>query len=221
MIFLVSGKAYSGKGTVTAALLQLPTAKELSFAAGVKKYAIEYFSVPVHECYNSYEEAVRAGYTDTDPALIYGKTPHSRMVLQGLGGMVREHFDVDHWAKQAAREVTDDDLLASVYEPDYIFSDWRYPNEYEVIKQEVHNTLSRQAVRQKVITIRVIRNGNTKPIEFGADHHSETSLSDEYVIPQVPYDKVFYNNGTIEQLQEEVRQWLRELGKIPKESTQI
>lgn len=196
MIYLVAGYAGAGKGVASNYLLNaLPKAQEISFARPIKRWAIDHFGLKMNECFNSADEARRAGYAVTSEEEIapWEKSEISRWVLQSIGECAREEFNPNFWSIMACEEITreDDDPME---EGNYIISDWRYPNEKEVVEA----TFGKDVVQ----TIRVVRS-DRKPIEAGSQHHSETSLSDD-----MEYNIVFHNDKTVEDLEGKIRQWL-------------
>jgi len=195
MIILVTGAAGSGKGQVSDTLVKLLGANEISFAQPMKKWAIEYFDFPVWDCYNSREEAVRAGFTDAPEfkgvEFQYGKTSLSRHFLQRFGDFMKDKVKKTFWADEAAMRI----MLSGVF--DHVISDWRFPYEEDVIRHKFPGA--------KVITLRVIRS-DLPPIEAGASHCSETALTDD-----MNYDKKIYNDGSLADLEKKVTEWVEEL----------
>ena len=216
MIVLVSGAAGSGKGQVSDTLVKLLGANEMSFAQPMKRWAIEYFDFPVWDCYNSREEAIRAGFSDAPDQRIrtmnhesirYGKTEKSRRFLQRFGDFMKDRNGLNFWAEEAVKAMMEplwdaspspDEWIPSSNDPSFVLSDWRFPYEETVIKKQFLEYVP-------VYTVRVIRS-DLPPIEAGAGHVSETSLTDD-----MEYDKKIYNDGTLVYLEEKVTEWVDEI----------
>lgn len=193
MIVLVSGAAHSGKGVVTGALVKLGF-KEMSFALPIKLWAMKYFGFPSFMLFSSYEEAIRAGVEpEFGEDTLFEKTPESRSLLQGIGAMIRNEIDQNFWT-----QYLDNQLATTPKGQDIVISDWRYPNESEQIIREY------DCPKDPVYTVRVVR-PNAPPIEAGAQHESEVSLTDN-----MTYSHVFYNVSTRDALEREVEEWARE-----------
>jgi len=199
MIYLVAGYAGAGKGVASNYLIStLPSAQEVSFARPIKRWAIDHFGLTMNECFNSADEARRAGYAVTleEEAAPWEKSEISRWVLQSIGECAREEFNPNFWSIMACDEITREDS-DPMDGGNYIISDWRYPNEKEVVVA----TFGKDVIQ----TIRVVR-PDRKPIEAGSEHHSETSLSDD-----MEYDAVFINDRTLEDLEGKIHQWLLDI----------
>jgi len=192
MIVLVSGTAHSGKGVVTNTLVEKLGFKEMSFALPIKLWAMNYLGLPVWTVFSSREEAIRAGAIPTFDNITFGKTSESRQILQGLGSMFKEQVDPDFWTKKLMAKLD----VSELYE-DIAISDWRFPREAEMIAEDY------DCPKDPVYKIRVVR-PNAPPIEAGAQHKSEVSLTDDMV-----YDHVFYNVSTRDALEREVEEWAR------------
>jgi hypothetical protein len=196
---LVSGRAGSGKGLVSKTLCKLLNAKEIAIAGPMKKWAIEYFDFPIHECYNSRAEAISAGYTDAPGDARYGKTPKSRRFLQRLGDLMKDVSTNLFWTDLAVKACSDVRWAQSEQrEPPIMFvvSDWRFPYEFDQFKMTFMGD---------VFGIRVVR-PDAPPIEAGADHVSETSLTDD--LDELRYNEVIVNDGSLEDLSKKVEKWV-------------
>ena len=152
----ISGKATSGKTTAAQVILENFTSNSFSFADEVKRIACEF------------------GWDGK-------KDARGRRLLQRTGDIGRE-YDSNLWVNRAIKK-------AKGYAP-YprdaicIFSDCRYPNELDRVKQEMY----------KVVTMRIERDGVEK-----LDHTSETAL-DSYD----SWDVVIENNGTLEEFKSKI-----------------
>lgn len=106
-----------------------------------------------------------------DPLCPYGKY---RTLLQWYGSEYRRNnFGENYWVERAAaRLATEKPEIA-------IFSDMRFPNEFEFVKQYG-------------ITIKVQRPGTTSP----NSHISEEALAH---VPDSEWDVIFTNDGTLEE----------------------
>lgn len=147
----ISGKATSGKSTAAQVILENFTAVSFAFADEVKRIAFEFG---------------RDGKKDA----------RGRRLLQRVGDIGRE-YDSNLWVDRAIEKAKG----YAPYPKDAIciFSDCRYPNELDRVRQEMYN----------VVTMRIERNGVEK-----LEHSSETAL-DSYG----SWDIVVKNNGTLEE----------------------
>ena len=152
----ISGKATSGKSTAAQVILENFTSNSFAFADEVKRIAYEY------------------GWDGK-------KDTRGRRLLQRAGDIGRE-YDSNLWVDRAIKNAKD----FAPYPRDAIciFSDCRYPNELDRVKQEMYN----------VVTMRIER-GAVESLQ----HSSETAL-DSYG----SWDIVIENNGTIEEFKSKI-----------------
>lgn len=157
----ISGKATSGKSTAAQVILENFTAVSFAFADEVKRIACEFR-------WDGKKDA------------------RGRRLLQRTGDIGRE-YDSNLWVNRAIKK-------AKGYAP-YprdaicIFSDCRYPNELDRVRQEMYN----------VVTMRIERDGVEK-----LDHTSETAL-DSYG----SWDIVIENNGTLEEFKSKIMEAIK------------
>ena len=152
----ISGKATSGKTTAAQIICEEFLAESFAFGDGVKRVALE------------------LGWNGK-------KDTRGRKLLQDIGRVGRE-YNGDIWLNKSIQEAKscapwDKDAIC-------VFSDCRYPNEIEQVKQEMYN----------VITMRVERDG-VKALK----DDSETSL-DNYG----NWDIVVENNGSLEEFRSKI-----------------
>lgn len=203
MIFLINGKARSGKDTIADYIVKKIGAKKLWFAKPLKDMAMKYFGLTYDECYDH-------------------KTEFSRRVLQSIGQMFREEFGKNFWVEKVITDILD--MNISVKDKHFVISDCRYKNEIielcstfdqkklvdiiENIGEEVWNEYQMEyygalnSVSDFVFlknsqigctTIKIVRD-NCPTIEYGADHQSENDLNN------FSFNNLIENNGTLEDL---------------------
>jgi len=120
------------------------------------------------------------------------KDAKGRKLLQNIGNIGRE-YDMNLWADHAVAYIQE---LAGTFS--YIFiDDWRFPNEENVVKD----------CYSPVITVRLRRADKFHTLHGTALYNdiSEISLPDhdEY------YDHVINNDGTLEQLEEQAKKFVK------------
>ena len=120
------------------------------------------------------------------------KDAKGRKLLQSVGNIGRE-YDINLWADHAVAYIQE---LAGTFI--YIFiDDWRFPNEGNVVKD----------CYSPVITVRLRRADKFHTLHGTALYNdiSEISLPDhdEY------YDHVIKNDGTLEQLEEQAKKFVK------------
>lgn len=229
MIIGLSGKKQSGKDTV-ARIIQFLTCKQgitkwdvweslkcdgngssdwktKQFAYPVKQIASIMTGIPI----NDFEkEEVKASYLGEEWAHTEDMTV--RDLLQKIGTEVGRQIHPNVWTNvmfkeyigrqqtsiskdcpnQGVYDVTENDelqygKLETIY-PNWIITDCRFPNEYDAIKER-HG-----------IVIRVNRHNH--PHDSNSNHPSEVALDNH------TFDYTINNNGTIEELIEQVKQIL-------------
>ena len=185
-IFGISGKAGSGKDTLTDFLAEYLEAQgfavhRIAFAYGVKEFGVRYFG------------------DICDPVK---KDDVSRKVLQGIGQMFRDQIDVDFWVDQAAKRMEHIALNNKGSKIAFFLTDVRYPNEVESFSFEY--PMFHGVTAQK--TFRIL--GRTSLTGVAAEHPSETALDE---LPPEAFDRVYENTGTLENLFEAGLEWLKEV----------
>jgi hypothetical protein len=207
MIFLINGKARSGKDTIADYIVEKTGAKKLFFAKPLKDMSKKYFNLTDDECSDH-------------------KTEVSRRILQGLGSLFREEFDKSYWANQVIDKINED--LSEDVSKHFVISDCRYRNEiielcasfdhnkfHEIIKRldpedwrkykiEYYGNLDILSERYYdnlesigCRTIKIARSNGPK-IEYGSNHASENDLNSFY------FDYLIENSGTLEDLYKKV-----------------
>jgi len=204
MIFLINGKARSGKDTMADYIVKKIGAKKVWFAKPLKDMGIKYFGLTNEECYDN-------------------KTEFSRRVLQSLGTTLREEIDKNFWVNMVIKQISE--FSAEGYEH-FVISDCRYKNEiielcaaydkdkFSSIIEKLGNgdTWKNYQINyygsdkklpplfydftlpQTGCTTIKINRGNCPTIEYGADHVSENDLND------FPFEHLVENNKTLEDL---------------------
>jgi hypothetical protein len=173
----LSGWARSGKDTIADYLVDVEGYTKVSFAQPMKEAMYRLNPrITVNEVVNT---ALRVGID------VYGwdglkeRSPDIRGLLQRFGTEIgREMFGENFWVDYALNSIEDGSKV--------VFSDVRFPNEADAIRQ----------LGGKVY--RVERQG----VEAANDHISEHAL-DKY-----KFDGIINNNGTIQGLQQNVKQEL-------------
>lgn len=175
IVILLSGKAGSGKSTVTELMSKFlrSSSKEVSlgaFAAPIKEVAIRYF------CWNGVKD--EAG----------------RKLLQDIGDAGR-NYDIDCWVKQFYRsqELKDLEFPKSRF---VLVQDWRYPNELEYLLK--HNipviTIRVEGRAYELAETGKHSSENSLPSGLGPLSDGTNGL----------YDYVIMNNKSLEELQDSV-----------------
>jgi hypothetical protein len=206
-ILALSGKMGSGKNTVATIINQLTNNKfeEKSFASKLKQIASILTGIPVEKFEDQEFKKSFLGdewtnhtfYEDGSPNMYQKMT--TRQLLQKVGTeAMRNNVHPDVWVNalfadyiSTSRETGTilDKLSELGYEnnfPNWIISDLRFPNEFDAIKL------------RDGLCIRINRNSDNK-----SNHISETSL--DHI---ENWDWVINNNGSIEELIEEVKKML-------------
>lgn len=153
----------------------------VSFADKLKQVAMDLFDLSHDQCYgpNTIKEAV-------DPR--YGLTP--REIMMGLGDKMREIY-APIWIERAFLD-TVPKLEKQGYDL-FVFSDVRYPNEADKIR-EFGGTV-----------VRILRDGSG--VSVNKDHKSETALLD---YPNFNY--IIENNGTLNEYYDKIDKIMEETG---------
>lgn len=185
-IFLISGKAESGKNTVANFIsdyyVSTKTRKnmyitDVAFADGVKWFA------------------TKMGWNGI-------KDEKGRALLQQLGACGRS-YDKDIWASNTCFQILKLIKFHEMHVKDMVFcvTDLRFLNEITVMEDYY-----KYEKNVKIIKTRVERNLENHLTEEQKNDISETSLDD-----YKDWDKVFINDKDLEHLNEEVVNWLKTL----------
>lgn len=207
MVFLINGKARSGKDTIADYIVNVTGAKKLWFAKPLKDMGQKYFDLTEDECYDN-------------------KTEISRRILQGLGAAFRDEIDKCYWVNFVIKQI------GELYEEGYkhfVISDCRYKNEIiELCASYDHDRFTKvingldedvwkdyqleyygksvydgniipdsfldSSLPQIGCTTVKITRGNCPNIEYGAGHASENDLND------FQFEHLIENNGTLDDL---------------------
>ena len=117
-----------------------------------------------------------------------------RELLQNLGTeVIRKNIDEDFFIKR----LCDDIRVYSYYFDIITISDARFPKEIDTPKSLFKN----------VYSIKVVRDGFSSPLSDKQQAHSTETALDNYD----NYDFVIENNGTIEELNEKVKQIIEDV----------
>ena len=207
MIFLINGKARSGKDTIADYIVKVTGAKKLWFAKPLKDMGQKYFYLIEDECYDN-------------------KTEISRRVLQGLGMAFRGEVDPCYWVNFVVKQIGE---FVAQGNKHFVISDCRFKNEIiELCAAYDHknfvsviNNLDKDVWKDYQLeyygktlcdgnvipdnfldaslpqigctTVKVTRN-DCPDIEYNAGHASENDLND------FSFECLIENNGTLNDL---------------------
>ena len=203
MIFLINGKARSGKDTIADYIVKKTGAKKVWFSKPLKDMAMKYFGLTYDECYDH-------------------KTEFSRRILQAIGQMYRDEFGKNFWVDKVISNILD--MNTSNKDKHFVISDCRYKNEiielcstfdqkslvniiqnigeeiwkeYQIEYYGAFNKVSDFVFINNsqvgCTTVKITRD-NCPKIEYGADHPSENDLNN------FSFDNLIENNGTLQDL---------------------
>jgi len=180
MIFLLHGKARSGKDTVADYLIDAIGLRKLSLAKPLKKMGMDYFDLTHDECHNH-------------------KTDISRRILQGLGEMYRQEGGESFWTERVIKEIEDQyDFNAGIKH--FAITDCRYVNDILDFKNHFQGEKIWENTNVPFlhcVSIKIIR-GDCPEIEYGASHPTENGLNN------FDFDVTIENNGTLHDLYDKV-----------------
>lgn len=190
-VVLVSGKLQSGKNSFADMCMEyLKDKTNVSydyFAKELKERCKEDFSDLIsfiNKLCETFPPEIRELLYTQDENWFENKNELTRILLQLYGtNIFRNRVDIDYWAKQVVENVYNSNS-------NIIFvTDVRFPSEIKALKNMEHD------YGFNIITIRIERDiDRTKDFN---QHDSETALDNyEY------FDKVFLNNGTVDELRE-------------------
>lgn len=192
MIFLIHGKAKSGKDTVADYLVKKFNAKKLWYAKAIKDYAMKYFHFTHDEVYHK-------------------KNVHSRRALLGIGDMFRDKVNQFYWLNLMISKIVSEVIHGQM---NFVLSDCRLEEEIVEIYRAFYD-VNKIFLKDDIVDYMRIRDGcngsiagtvrvpeiecysisvtreNCPDIECGADHSTENDLND------FKFDIVINNNGTI------------------------
>lgn len=209
MVFLINGKARSGKDTVADYIVQKINAKKIWFAKPLKDMGKKYFGLTDEEC------SIK-------------KTEFSRRILQGLGSTFREEIDKCFWVNMVNKQILDFYKKCNG-DTHFVISDCRYKNEiielcasydqdkfanmidyigeeawknyqieyYGNVNYLPTSIFDRSLPQIGCSTIKIVRR-DLPNIEYNPDHASENDLNN------FNFDNLIENNGTLEDLYKKV-----------------
>lgn len=187
MIIGIAGKAHSGKTTIANRLLRHSgkTSRIINFADPMKAFCLEVFDFNNEQLSGSLKEVGDPRYKRPNGELL---TP--RYALQTLGTEWGRNCFTDVWAELGVRRAKTDERAGFLA----IIGDVRYLNEAAAIR------------REGGVIWRV-----TRPyggLEAGADHPSEIESDG------IQADRVFFNDGTLDDLFRDVDEEIRRLASF-------
>lgn len=191
MLIGVTGYAQHGKDTIANVLVEDFGFTRLAFADALKDLA--YYINP------SIPGIGRlSGIVDTDGFEAAKQLPEVRRILQDLGTGARYWLGDNVWVDAL-------DLKVRASGENVVISDVRFPNEADYIHRWL-GTLWR--VHRLVPTDSL--SPDTDFVEF--DNGVGTTHPSEYHVAALPVDAIFYNGGTLQDLEAQVR---RVMGEVP------
>lgn len=186
-IFGILGKARSGKDTAASILVEEFGFTRFAFADPLKDAFAEYHDIPrcycdgVDEGGNPVDREIQTAFHDLQ---MYGAVT-IRQGLQRFGEAMRVAFGEDFWVNVA------DDLMRAGGGERIVLTDVRYDNEVALVRD------------LGGVILGIDRPG----VEDVAAHKSE-DLAKRLFEPGL-CDTVISNGGTLEEFQDEVRNWMR------------
>jgi hypothetical protein len=193
MLFVISGKARSGKDSVYNILARCGGFKRVAFADPLKKMCSVVFNIPLEYFYDDDKKdapfEVPVSYIDcfydlqfavgTELPLRDIEFVSPRDLMQQIGMLVRENVDKDYWVKLLIKELQQVDGNIAI-------TDARMQNERDALK----------AIGGTLVLVK-------KPSVDSTDGHiSENDLGNEE-----DYDLIINNDGTLSQLHHDVTMW--------------
>lgn len=184
MIYLISGKKFSGKDTAAEYISKRTTLPIYSYAQPLKdilkntlKLSTKHFSQKLKEkkLIRVHDYSAASTMETFEADLESYESLSVRELMQNFGGYVREKLDENFWVNLLITIVTNNNIDA------FIVSDARHLNEIELIKNKFPN----------VITIRLER------LQVKTKYESHIS---ELELDGYNFDYVINNNGTKEDL---------------------
>ena len=173
-IVLLSGWASSGKDAAASLLVDEMNFMRLAFADMLKEDVSEKTGIPLSVFHNH--------TTKDTPVAIGGQTPRQLLLAHALAVRLQ---DPDIYSRKVAESVRDS------YHGRFVISDWRYKDEYTVIRTMLEPT--------RIIRGRIVRTGLT-----ASDDPSEHDLDDE------SFDFTVMNDGCISDLRDALKHELRQ-----------
>lgn len=178
LILLLGHKMYRGKDTAAKYLIEKWGFTRVAFADSLRESVGSLYDL-------SWEQMTTELKSEVIPRL--GITP--RQILQDFGAEQRNR-DIDIWARLACEKI-------AKIQGHVVVTDFRFPNEYKFMKQEMHNYVS---TNYDIIPIRVNRKELDNVDMPGCNNISETALND--------FDGWSFelnNNTTIDDLNQQMR----------------
>lgn len=149
---MCSGKSTAADHLISALLCVVPTINRISFAASIKRIAVQEFGLSYNDCYT------------TEGKMLFNNRFNmtNRAILQKIGEGMRASVDLEVWIKIA--EVSMDKAPGVIW----CIDDLRYANEAAMVKSR--GGIVVQIIRESVIPTNTVQ-----------DHASEVPIPSEYV----------------------------------------
>lgn len=171
-IYLLGHKARSGKDTLAHEMIVREGYYRFAFADKLKSLSKDLFNLTDEQVYGSLKESPDERYKLEDGSYL---TP--RIIVQKMGTEVGRNIYKNIWAEYVAYKIS------KFPSSKFVITDFRFPNEYDAIKQICGSTAT-------VVTIRIDRPNRTAVNE----HVSETALND------FKFDYVINNDKSVDDL---------------------
>lgn len=186
----LTGRAGSGKTTVTDYLKVKHNFKEICFAGPLKEVTSKLFDIPLE---NMYDEVAKEVKDER-----YNKSP--RELLQWFGtDVMRDRFDPEFWTKQAFWKY--ERLSKENPAQNIVFSDCRFDNEAGPVALLPNSTVCEIDSSQRVGPKQSSLLGNTRI------HCTENGISSDLI------EETIDNNGNVDSLYENIDQLYERLRK--------
>lgn len=187
LIFLISGKARSGKDTLAKLIVDLLEAEgffvfRCALADHLKRETAKAYGVPLESLY--------------DPRT----KERYRTALTLRADRAKERFGLSYFCDKAVESFTTALVGRDEGRVALIVSDVRYPYEVEFLKTSASELLGNRNIPSETFVVRV--ESNRRSSVSSEDHSSETSMED------YGFDKVFFNDLSLIDLENEVRSYL-------------
>lgn len=186
MIIGITGKAHSGKTTIANRLFTHGAARIINFADPMKAFCFEVFAFSNEQLNGALKEIGDPRYVRPNGELL---TP--RFALQTLGTEWGRNCYPNVWTELGVRRAQFDERAGKLA----VIGDVRFLNEAEAVRKA-------GGVIWKVIRPHMVG------LEVGANHPSEVEGS------AIQADRVFYNDGTIDDLYRVVDEEIRRLASF-------
>lgn len=194
ILFMLSGRKYSGKDTFAEYLIKQHGFKRIAFADQLKKQVSDTYNVPLHYFHKpEFKEMELPEYPviDSDentnyllkkfaPKRLKHWTPRHLVILEGAA---KRTVNPNYWKQDVVNKILQD-YKNNGENGNYVISDWRYPDEADYVKQMLKDKFD-------FVLIRIVRNkSNCK--ENKHQDITETAL-DDYTF----FDHYISNNSNL------------------------